>query len=267
MSSSKLSYEIERISNKVSCACPVGEEYSPNPIESVDNDNLGYPFIDQVIYREWNPSIIFSETSTVFHRTEGRIKWYKSKSNNNTGNPIYIDGELNEDFWEVINDCCEYKAFRYVTIATEGQIVFNLPYSPDTILLVSINGQGPLSNISDNDYTLSGNVLTLKAPNLTEEGDEIVVIASYDTDQFINPPFGTGKISTNDNFVYSGSNSFTLNNLPTYVRSVVVNGYSLGTDLFSYSISSTTVTIDVDPPEFVLNTGDKIFIEYNYIEQ
>lgn len=264
LTTSGLSQQIQDISKKKACKDP-SYPFSSTPLVSSDDWLLGYPFIDQVKYREWNEEIIFSETSTVFFRVEGRIKWYKSKQNNNQNNPIFINGDINTNWWEPVNDSAEYKTFREVFVATEGQVEYTLPYTPDAVLLVSINGQGPLSNINGSDYDVVGDTITLKAPNLPSIGDEIVVIASYDADEIINNPVNT-VFSTNEEFTFGGNYAFNLTRIPLYVRSVTVNGYSLGTDLFSYSTSNTAVLVLVDAPEFVLNTGDKVFIEYDYRE-
>jgi hypothetical protein len=185
MSSSKLSFEIKKISDQTSC----GEEgyvYSGDPVAQRTTGD-GFPFIDQVIYREWNEDIVFKQTSTVFQRVEGRIKWYKSKVNENLGNPIFVDGELNEEYWEPINDCCDYVTFRQEFVYSSGPQEFTLDYTPEVIVLVSINGYGPLMS---SDYILVGSVVKIIAPNVLSEGSEIVIIATYSGNDFINPPSG-----------------------------------------------------------------------------
>lgn len=260
-SSSQLSFEIKKISDKTKCGSDSSYTYSNQPLIPSDTP-VGLPFIDQVIYREWNSEITFKETSTVFHRVQGRIKFYKSKVDNNKGNPIIINDQVNNPYWEPINDCSEYKTFSAEFVATEGQTEFELDYTPDAILLVSVNGQGPLRKI---DYSLVDNIVTILPPNNLEAGSEVVIIATYDNDQIIINPANERR-SANENFVFGGNYAFNLSRIPIYVRSVVVNGYTLGTDLFSYSLSNTAVLILVDAPDFVLNNGDKVFIEYDYRE-
>lgn len=182
--------EMQEVAKRLSCACCDGDyKYSPEPLKPYDPNDFfgGFPFIDQVIYREWNSEIEFSATSTVFHRVEGRIKWYKSRVNENIGNPIIIDGEINGEFWEPINDCCEYVTFRSEHIYEGGPQEFELPYTPQTIILVSANGYGPFMS---RDYKLDGNKVTILPPNVLAEGTEVLIIATYDgSDVASNPGF------------------------------------------------------------------------------
>jgi hypothetical protein len=203
MSSSKLSFEIKKISDQISCG-KSSYEYSGSPVTQSQTGD-GFPFIDQVIYREWNEDIVFKQTSTVFQRVEGRIKWYKSKVNENQGNPIFINGELNENFWEAINDCCDYVVFRQEFTYNGGSQIFTLDYTPNTIILVSINGYGPMRST---DYFLQGNNVTILPPNDLEEGSEIVIVAAYGGDQFINIPGGFNTIlDENGDEQFNASNS------------------------------------------------------------
>lgn len=172
MSNNQLSSEIKKISDKTNCGSEGSYAYSPASLLAEQSGD-GYPYIDEVIYREWNESIIFKSTSTVFHRVGGQIKWYKSKSDGNQGNPIFIDDVLNDTYWEPIIDFYETNVFVNEFTYTFGSQSFILERIPTDILLVSINGQGPLKRI---DYSVNSSTLTINPPTVLAENSEITVI-------------------------------------------------------------------------------------------
>lgn len=167
---SQLSKEIKKISDKTKCGDDT-TTYSSVAIVGKENVN-GFPYIDQVIYREWNPGIIFKSTSTVFHRVGGNIKWYKSKVDNNQSNPVFIDGVLNDTYWEPIIDFYDTNVFVNDFIYISGSQEFILGSIPTDILIVTVNGQ----TIRRVDYSVTGNTLTIAPPNVLDEDSEVTVI-------------------------------------------------------------------------------------------
>lgn len=59
-----------------------------------------------------------------------------------------------------------YRSFFF--LATAGQTIFNLGFTPQALIYVAINGT--LQTVMDQDYTLSGQVLTVSEPlNLNDK--------------------------------------------------------------------------------------------------
>ncbi len=118
--------DLLKISEESCCNCDsvTAYVYSDQPLPAYDPDTLQrFPFIDEVRYREWSPSITFSTTSTIFHRVGGRIRWFKSKQNNNLNNPIFVDGSIDSDWWEEILLGEEQVLFLPDGVVTKGILV------------------------------------------------------------------------------------------------------------------------------------------------
>jgi hypothetical protein len=58
MSSNQLSLEIKKISDKTNCGDDGSYAYASTSLPASQSGD-GYPYIDEVIYREWNENIIF----------------------------------------------------------------------------------------------------------------------------------------------------------------------------------------------------------------
>jgi len=172
-SSSQLSSEIKKIADKNGCY-PEGYIYSTDPINSEEGIN-GYPYIDQVIYREWSEGITFKSTSTVFERVGGEIKWFKSKVDSNKGNPIFISGEIDDNFWEPINNSEEANIFVKEFVYSSGAQTFVLDATPSSVLFVSLNG----SVLKKIDFSISSSILTILPPNVLDAGSEITVVGIW----------------------------------------------------------------------------------------
>jgi len=175
-SSSQLSFEIKKISDKQSCSEEESYIYSPNAFTADEGIN-GYPYIDQVIYREWTNAITFKNTSTVFQRVDGEIKWFKSKVNNNLNNPIFIEGVINDDFWEPVNNNSGTNVFVKEFVYGGGAQSFVLDESAISVLIVTLNGN-VLKKI---DYSIIGSIITILPPNEISVGSEITVVGIYGT--------------------------------------------------------------------------------------
>ena len=220
------------------CGCGT-YTYTAIPLDPYSTDAAAnFPYIDQVIYREWSALIPFNSTSTVFYRNDaGKIQWFKSKQDANEGNPIYIAGVLNDAWWEPItlastptSQCIVQTSFTY----NGGAKVFNLPYTPEGIHQLFVDGV-----LQKGNYTLS--IFAVTYTGALSIGQEVEIFST-------GCDFTFNDISTTDiiriaDFTYSGSSVFTLPEASDYIFMVFKNGKKLDPEDFDHTLGSDQITI------------------------
>lgn len=243
--------EMQKIAYEAKCICdPLGPYiHSSAPLVAYDPQSLlRFPFIDEVIYREWNSAITFSQTSTIFFRVENRIRWFKSRQGENLNNPVFIDGDINEDWWEEIllgadsGKCFLRSQFAY----GGGPQEFTLNYSPESVFQLFINGL--LQDSST--YSLTGYIVTITGTVLSEGAFVTIIGNACD-----NSSISDGQTVKIEVFEYIDNKEFTLEFPANNVFLVFVNGQFITS--MDYSTGVDTVTVDLP-----LIEGDEITVYY-----
>lgn len=242
------------------CGCS-SYEYQSGPITVDDppSEVTSFPFIDEVIYREWSDSIIFKSTSTVFERVSGKIRWFKSKQNDNQNNPIFIDGVLNGTWWEEIftgsagagdTECLIRTEFTY----SGGPKVFNLPYDPEGIFQFYVDGvlqDKDLHTFAGSQVTFTGSIAVGQRVDIISTGCDYSII-----------DFETNDLILKETFTYVDTNTFVLNHSPNEIFLVFLNGKHLNEE--DYTLVGDEITINEELS--LLPEADRITVYYTLLK-